>query len=431
MTSVSARATSRGEILRYEDYLNGAIARIHPLPPVWLPAREATGRVTAEPVITRLPAPAFTNSAMDGFAVNTADLGGADPTDAELAGAGRATLDAAGAGNVTLPVSADIAAGTHGMWTPGAAVRIMTGAPLPEGANTVIPVEFTDHPSTRAPLPPTVKLPGDWPPGRNIRREGSDVGAGEEILPAGTVLNGAALAALAGVGVSQVRAHPQVRVGVIVTGDEVVAAAPGPGQVLDSNSILIAAAITEFGGLLIHARTSSDDPALFNQAVSEVLPGVDLLLTTGGASVGAHDVARHVLSERGVEFASVGIQPAKPQGFGMIDGVPVCALPGNPGAVHVSLHAIVRPLLAHLGSTTVPAPARMVVAQGWDARPGMRQFVPVKVEGGSVSPVIEGGVAAHRVRSLALAEGLASVAPEITEVRPGDVLPVLMTRTPR
>src|SRR5699024_329337 len=140
--------------------------------------------------------------------------------------------DLSGDGHVYLPVAGDIAAGTSGRWAPGTAVRIMTGAPVPDGANTVVPVEFTDHPTTRAPLPTNVRVPSDWPPGLNIRVAGSDVRAGEELIGRGTVLDGAALAALAGVGVEHVPVWPQVRVGVIVTGDEVVTHDPGPGQVL-------------------------------------------------------------------------------------------------------------------------------------------------------------------------------------------------------
>lgn len=404
MTSVSRQ----GSHLGFEEFLTAVLDQVPPLDPVELPLRRAGGRMTAAAVSATAPAPGFTNSAMDGFALNTADL--------------------SGDGDVYLPVAGDIAAGTSGRWAPGTAVRIMTGAPVPDGANTVVPVEFTDHPTTRAPLPTNVRVPSDWPPGLNIRVAGSDVRAGEELIGRGTVLDGAALAALAGVGVEHVPVWPQVRVGVIVTGDEVVTHDPGPGQVLDSNSLLLADGVRRFGGRLAHARTSSDDPDEFNRIVDELLGEVDLLLTTGGASVGAHDVARHVLTERGVRFSAVGIQPAKPQGFGIVAGVPVCALPGNPGAVHVSLHVIVRPVLARLGHLLVPAPTAMVVREGWEARAGMRQFVPVRLEESGIVPVIPGGVAAHRVRSLALAEGLASVAPEITEVHAGDVLPVITTR---
>ncbi|HLS01347.1 MAG TPA: gephyrin-like molybdotransferase Glp [Beutenbergiaceae bacterium] len=407
MTSVTALGHARGEIIAFEDYLEHVLGNVVPLAPVEVGLAQAAGLVTSEPARALAPAPAFTNSAMDGFALNTADL--------------------PGSGKVRLPVSGDIPAGGKGTWTAGAAVRIMTGAPVPAGANTVIPVEFTDHPTTRAPAPKTVEVPGDWPADQNIRRAGSDIAGGEEILPANTTLSGAALAGLAGVGVQRVRVWPKVRVGVIVTGDEVVTHNPGPSQVLDSNSLLITPAVTDFGGVVTRVRISSDDPLEFAAAFDDVAPHVDLLLTTGGASVGAHDVARHVLSGRGVEFVSVGIQPAKPQGFGVVDGVAVAALPGNPGAVHVSLHAIVRPILAHMGRVMVPAPEFKMVREGWKAREGMRQFVPVRIDAGEIAPVIPGGVASHRVRSLAYADGLASVDPGVSSVEAGDVLPVIVT----
>lgn len=409
MTSVSAR----GSHVPFEEFLAAALAQIRPLAALEVPLEWAGGRILATAVRAALPAPPFTNSAMDGFALNSADL--------------------PGAGEAVLPVGGDIAAGTHGVWHPGTAVRIMTGAPVPQGADTVVPVEFTDHPSTRAPLPATVRVPGDWPAHRNVRAQGVDVHQGEELLTAGTHLDGAALAALAGIGVGRVNVWPEVRVGIIITGDEVVTHDPKPGQVLDSNSLLIAQTIESFGGRVTHGRTSGDDDAEFDAVVTDLLPEVDLLLTTGGASVGAHDVARHVLTQRGVAFSAVGIQPAKPQGFGVLDGVPVCALPGNPGAVHVSMHAIVRPVLAALGHVPVPEPIEMIVAEGWHAREGMRQFVPVRISSGhgganEITPVIPGGVAAHRVRSLALGEGFAIVAPNLTTITPGDRLPVIRTR---
>lgn len=407
MTSVTALGHARGEIIAYEDYLHHVLNTVTPLAPVEVGLTQAAGLVTSQPVQASTPAPAFTNSAMDGFALSTHDL--------------------PGHGRMRLAVSGDIAAGEHGTWQPGTAVRIMTGAPVPPGANTVVPVEFTDHPTTRAPLPETVEVPGDWPADQNIRHAGSDIGLGEEVLAANTRLTGPALAALAGVGVGRVQVWPVVRVGVIVTGDEVVASNPGPGQVLDSNSLLIHHAIGEFGGEVIEARVCSDDPRKFERTINEVTDQVDLLITTGGASVGAHDVARYVLSDMGVEFVSVGIQPAKPQGFGLVDGVVVAALPGNPGAVHVSLHAIVRPILAQLGHVMVPVPEWKIVREGWKARAGMRQFVPVRIDDGEITPVIPGGVASHRVRSLACANGLASVDPNVTEVHEGDVLPVIVT----
>lgn len=403
MTSVC----TAGHMVALEEYLAHALSQVRPLAAVEVGLAHASGRIAAAGIAAVDPAPAFTNSAMDGFGVRAADL--------------------PGTGMVRLPVCGDIPAGTYGTWTPGTAVRIMTGAPVPAGVDTVIPVELTDHPSTRAPLPEAVTLPGNWPEGKNIRVRGTDVAAGEELLAAGTILGGQSLAALAGVGVTRVHVWPRVRIGAIITGDEVVTSDPAPGQVLDSNSLLVGSAVENFGGTLIAARTSSDDEEEFARAVKGLLPAVDLLITTGGASVGAHDVARHVLTDLGVQFESVGIQPAKPQGFGLIGGVPVCALPGNPGAVHVSLHAIVRPIMARLGHAPLPTPALRVIHEGWHKRAGLRQFVPVRFTDDGVVPVIPGGVASHRVRSLALAQGLAVVAPEITEVRVGEELPVIGT----
>lgn len=394
--------------LPFEQFLNRALEMVEALEAVELPLAWAGGRMTAAPVSAAAPAPSFTNSAMDGFAINTDDL--------------------SGTGSVTLPVIGDIAAGEFGDWHPGAAVRIMTGAPIPPGVNTVIPVEFTDHPSTRAPLPETVTVPGDWQAEKNIRYEGSDIEKGEELFDAGVLLNGPALAALAGVGVTHVDVWPRVKVGVIITGDEVVTHDPGPGQVLDSNSLLIAQAVEDFGAALTHAETSGDDPTEFNEVVDRLLPEVDLLITTGGASVGAHDVARHALTERGLTFRAVAMQPAKPQGFGVLEGIPVCALPGNPGAVHASLHAIVRPILEKLGRLHPAHVEHLPVIQGWTARKGLRQFVPVRIAPEGILPAIPGGVAAHRVRSLAMADGLANVGPDIGEIRAGDVLPVIRTR---
>src|SRR5699024_10594744 len=178
------------------------------------------------------------------------------------------------------------------------------------GPDTVVPVERTDQPRMRAPLPGHVRVPADWPAGRNVRTAGSDLAAGEVILPAGTRLDGAALAALAAVGIAEVDAYRRARVAVIGTGDELVSGgAPlRAGQVPDSNGVLLRATLADFGAEVAWHRTCGDDPADFGALVDEaVAGGSDLLLTTGGASVGAHDVARHVLGERGVEFTAVAI----------------------------------------------------------------------------------------------------------------------------
>lgn len=416
------------DLVAFEDYLTAALDRVAPLPATRVGTTPATGPhtaglVTAESVSAVWDSPSFTNSAMDGFAIATSDL--TDRADAS--------------GRATLPVSGDIAAGQSGDWRPGTAVRIMTGAPMPTGTDTVIPVEFTDHPLAYEPLPALVRLPADWPADRHVRHRGTDVAAGAELLPAGTKLDGAALAALAGAGVFSVAVRPRPRVAVIVTGDELLSLDDisiaggrlGDGKILNSNSILVHETLRAFGVDVVFDATCSDDPNDLDTCLARAFTtGVDAVITTGGASVGAHDVARQVLTGFGVGFASVAIQPAKPQGFGIVDGVAVCALPGNPGAVHASLHVIVRPILAKLAGGSVPRPVRMAVTEGWSAKAGMRQFVPVVVDDGGIRPVIEGGVASHRVRSLARAVGLADVPPGVTDVARGDHLDVIFTRGP-
>lgn len=427
MNPGSGRSKSTGTIVPYEDWMARVLARVEPFAPVRAATvgfdgpPDAAGLWTAEAVTAVWPAPPFTNSAMDGFAAAAADLVGDDD------------------GTVTLSVSADIAAGaTDPRCSPGTAARIMTGAPVPEGTDTVVPVEETDHPSAHEPLPGTVTLPANWPVGRNVRVRGTDIAAGAEVMPAGTRLDGAALSALTAVGVLSVPVRPRVKCAVIVTGDELTTLEDlsagggmlGVGRILDTNRILVTATLADFGAEVVFATTCSDTPADLDAALARAhTAGADLIVTTGGASVGAHDVARNVLTGFGVEFAMVGIQPGKPQGFGVVDGIVVCALPGNPGAARASLYAIVRPILAKLTGAPVPATVPMTVTEGWSARVGMRQFVPVTIDGGVVTPAVRGGVAAHRVRSLARADGLASVAPDIAEVRPGDVLPVILLRT--
>ncbi len=425
MTVPSSGRAARGDLVAYEAYLATTLGQVEALPPVRVPtmpeaAGEALGLWTHDAVPAVWDAPRFTNAAMDGFACAAADL-----------------VDG-GDGWATLPVSGDIAAGATGEWTPGCAVRIMTGAPVPDGADTVVPVEDTDQPVARAPLPATVRIPAGWPTGTHVRVQGSDVAAGSELVPAGTVLDGAALAALAGCGVFSVPVRPRPKVAVIVTGDELmslddVSIAGGTltdGHILNSNSTLVAATLRSFGAEVVSEATSSDDPAAFDACLAAAhQAGVDVIVTTGGVSVGAHDVVRHVLGGHGVTFTSVAIQPGRPQGFGVVDGIAVCALPGNPGAVHASLHTIVRPVLARLAGGVVPAPVPLRVAQGWSAKEGMRQFVPVIIDAGTIRPAVTGGIASHRVRSLARADGLASVAPEVTEVAEGDVLDVIITRS--
>lgn len=409
----------------FADWLDHVLGSVEPLSPVRMATfsdggrPQAAGLYVSEATPAVWNAPPFTNSAMDGFAVAAADL-----------------VDDS-AETVTLEVCGDIAAGSTGEWLPGKAVRIMTGAEIPEGADTIVPVEFTDHPVGFGPLPDTVLLPSNWPADRHVRTRGSDVAAGQQIVGPGTLLDGSALSALASVGVFSISVRPAPKVAVIVTGDELLTVeqlsmAGGvtpPGHIINSNSVLVAETLESFGADVILEMTCGDTPEELDAALVRAhTAGADLVVSTGGASVGAHDVARKLFGDLGVRFSMVGMQPGRPQGFGVVEGTAICALPGNPGAVRVSLYAIVRPLVARMCGAPVPSDVMMTVAAGWNGREGSRQFIPVHIDGGQISPVIQGGVASHRVRSLAEADGLAVVAEPVSAVEPGDELPVIVLR---
>ncbi|WP_019634905.1 gephyrin-like molybdotransferase Glp [Actinomadura atramentaria] len=310
-----------------EEHLAEILAGVPVPEPLDLALLEAAGTVLAEPVTAPVPLPPFDNSAMDGYAVVAADIAGA--TDASP---------------VELPVVGDIAAGDAGVEaiTGGLAARIMTGAPLPAGADAVIPVEWTDG-GVRA-----VRVFRAAPPGNYIRRAGEDVIAGEVVAAAGARLTAARLGMVAAVGRASVRVRPKPRVVVLSTGSEL--REPGselaPGQIWDSNSFMLTAAVTEAGGVGYRQATVGDDPAEVLRTLEDVLARADAVVTSGGVSMGARDVVKEVLTGVGsVAFHKVRMRPGKPQGFGLLHGTPVFTLPGNPVSAYVSFQVFVRPAL--------------------------------------------------------------------------------------
>jgi molybdenum cofactor synthesis domain-containing protein len=223
---------------------------------------------------------------------------------------------------------------------PGTAVRIMTGAPLPEGADSVVPVEkATESGGTLAvPEPPRS--------GQHVRPVGQDVATGERVLAVGTVLGAAELGLLASIGATSVCVVPRPRVAVLATGNELVPpdCAPGPGQIRDSNSLSIAAAASLAGFEVVSAALAPDDPVALRQAIREAVSGADMLLTCGGVSMGEHDYVKPLLAELGtVHFGRVASKPGKPLTFAQIEGVPVFGLPGFPVSSLVSFEVFVRP----------------------------------------------------------------------------------------
>ncbi|GAA1785380.1 gephyrin-like molybdotransferase Glp [Agromyces lapidis] len=393
-----------------------------------LPLDEALGAVLAETVVTRWPIPLFDNSAMDGYAVHAA---------ASQAGA-------------RLRVVADLAAGSPDdpPVAPGEAVRIMTGAPMPSQADAVVPLEDTELGLAGA---AAGSAPPDWVTvarapvvGAHIRRAGEDASAGEPAVVAGRELGPWQLAAIASAGHEHVIARRMPRVAVLSTGSELVApgAVPARGQIPESNSVLVTAALRAAGAVVVSATVVPDDEDSLRVEVERTLGdaataldgerlGVDAVVLTGGAAVGAFDPVRAVLGAAGsVRFDAVALQPGRHQGFGVIGGTPVFCLPGNPVAVAVSLELIVRPALRAMAEHAEPERPRfrLPAVTGWASPAGRTQVVPVVVETSGVAPVAGRASGSHRVRSLAEATAFAVIPPEVGLVEAGDLVEVILCR---
>ncbi|MDJ0376903.1 gephyrin-like molybdotransferase Glp [Cryobacterium sp. PH31-L1] len=318
------------------EQLAVVLGSLAPLPPVRVTLDAARGLVLAEDVLTVTDTPPFDNSAMDGYAVIRADLMGASAQNP-----------------ITLPVVADLAAGTaeNPRLVPGQVARIMTGAPIPDGADAVVPIEDTDQGTE---LVTIVQAPDV---AAHVRRAGEDAHAGDRVLRAGSVLWPTRVAAAASAGTSSVLVHPAPRVAVISTGSELVT--PGSptrrGQIPDSNSFLLSAAVAEAGGIPVRIGAVPDDDDVLRALLTELAGTVDVIVLSGGVSVGAYDVVKAVLKPLGtVNFGPVKMQPGKPQGFGRwpatedVPGPLIFALPGNPVSAYVSFEVFVRPALRRL-----------------------------------------------------------------------------------
>lgn len=391
------------------DHRLATLALGAPLPAIEVPLDDADGMVLAEDLRTDGPLPRWDNSAMDGYAVRHVDVG-------ELP--------------VTLRVVADLPAGTadEPVVSAGTAARIMTGAPVPPGADTIVPVELTDAGTV------TVLVRDAPAAGVHVRRAGEDAVPGDVVVTAGTRLGPAAIAAVASLGHPTVRVHRRPRVAVISTGDELVA--PGNplhrGQLPDSNSWLLAAAVREAGGVALRLGPVPDDvPTLRTLLHSlDTDDEVDMIVTSGGVSVGAYDVVKAALAdEPDVEFVAVAVQPGKPQGLGRLPGgTPIVTLPGNPVSSFASFEMFVRPALQRMrGLVDVERATVSVVAdEGWTTPPGRAQLMPVRwVAADRVVRATAAGSGSHLVARLVQAEGLAVIPAEVDRVAPGDRVTVL------
>jgi molybdopterin molybdotransferase len=383
------------------------------LPMRRVPLSDAHGCVLAVDVRATVALPGFDNSAMDGYAVRAADVELATPEQP-----------------VRLPVTGEIAAGAAlpAEVKPGTCVRIMTGAPLPPGADTIVQLEWTDGGTE------TVEVRQPARRGLHIRRAGEDVAPGDRVLPTGTLLGAAQIGLLAAVNVARPAVRQRPRVAVLSTGSELVdvGSAIGPGQIVDSNSHAVAAAAQEAGCEVRRLMGVPDDPAQFSAALRAILPEVDAVVTTGGVSVGAHDVVKEVLAATGeVRFDRIAMQPGKPQGFGVIDGVAVFTLPGNPVSALVSFELFVRPALRRMrGLTGADRPQLLVaVAERLTSPPGRRSFLRARVGAGADGALVAssaGKQGSHHLTALASANALLVVPEDVTAVEPGDRLTAIL-----
>ncbi|HEV7212220.1 MAG TPA: gephyrin-like molybdotransferase Glp [Blastococcus sp.] len=367
----------------------------------------AHGRVLARDVAARVALPGFDNSAMDGYAARWAEVGDAAQEP------------------VRLPVADDIPAGRTDVraLVPGTVQRIMTGAPLPPGADVVVPVELTDGGTD------VVEIRGAPPAGTHLRAAGEDIAAGATALSAGSPLGAAQLGLAAAVGVSTLPVRRKPRVLVLSTGSELVA--PGqpllPGQIYESNSALLVAAIEEAGGEARRLHFVPDDVDQFLATVRAELDGADLLVTSGGVSAGAYEVVKDAFRGLGtVEFTKVAMQPGGPQGAGTVDGVPVVTLPGNPVSAFVSFEVFVRPalrrVLGHAAPDRLRVPARL--AGDLTSPAGRRQYLRGRYDEGHVSQV--GGPGSHLVAHLSRANCLVVVPEDVTELAAGSDVTVVL-----
>jgi len=415
---------STQEDLTVEQALSMVLAGVEPLPSEDVPLADALGRVLAAPIVARDSLPPFANSSMDGYAVRAED-----------------TEEAANNKPVSFNVLTDIAAGTVAdvVVTQGTAARIMTGAAMPQGADAVVPVEDTNEPwrdSARR-LPETVLIHRSVQPGDYVRPIGEDIEAGHQVLDTGHVLRPQEIGVLAALGVSIVPVHRRPRVGLLATGDELIAVEQPlqPGKIRNSNSYAQAAQIMTLGAEPISLGVAGDRESDVRHKLALGLEQeVDLFVSSAGVSVGAYDVVKAVLEKEGnIGFWRVRMRPGKPLAFGDYHGVPYLGLPGNPVSAMVSFERFVRPAIRKMaGFSGLDRPEVSVVLKEEITSDGRETYVRAVVRrtADGYEAVSTGSQGSNILTSLVKANALVIIPKGVRQVEAGTVLRALMIDWP-
>jgi molybdopterin molybdotransferase len=395
-------------MLTVEEALEAIVSRVEPLGTERVEILSALGRVLAEPIVSRREIPPWPNSSMDGYAVRAADTGR----------------------GVALTVVGRVEAGSipaHRVG-PGEAIRIFTGAPLPDGADAVVPQEDVDAVNGR------IDLRGSVNQAAYVRAAGEDVRVGDQVLEPGTVLSAAEIGLLATLGYSQVRAYRRPRVAILSTGNELadLGTEPGPGQIPNTNTYSLTAQVLEAGGEPMILGVAPDRLEAIAERVARARDA-DMMVSSAGVSVGDLDLVRKALTEAGAELHlwQVSMRPGKPITFGSLGGHPVFGLPGNPVSAMVTFELFVRPaLLKMAGRRKLTRPRLQARALTTIANPGNRRgYLRVRLErdGDGVGARLTGEQGSAILRSMVIADGLAVIPPDTT-VPQGIMVEVILLR---
>jgi len=402
-------------MLSVEEAEKRILDSIHVLNDVEVSLLDALGLTLAEDIIANFDVPPHSNSAMDGYAVRAEDIVGASKDKP-----------------IRLQVISNVPAGylADRAVQPGTAIRIMTGAPLPEGADTVVQVELTQTEGDK------VLVKASLPRGRNVRLAGEDIKSGQKVLSSGEIISAADIGVLASLGRKTVRCIRRPKVAILATGDEVVE--PGevlpPGKIYNSNSYAVAAQVKEAGGIPVLLGIARDTrESLANKLQEALALQVDLIVSSGGVSVGDFDLVKDMLTAEGsMEFWQVNMKPGKPLAFGHVRGVPMLGLPGNPVSSMISFELFGRPSIKKM-MQQYPEERTMVTAfmeEGYKKTDDRRHFVRVKLHrsNGKFFARLTGEQGSGILTSLMHADGIAIVPEDKPALEPGDEVKVMLIR---